>query len=116
MFWECCAVASFWELVSSTLTDMLGTVIHCSPAVMLLNDIQIPLPQKKVFLAGLTAAKKILALRWQPPHTLTHRHWMNTFLDTIVLEMSVARMHGASERTILQWSEALSMVKELLDH
>ena len=115
MFWECSAVASFWKLVSTTLSDMLGTVIPCTPAVMLLNNLQIPFPLKNVFLVGLTAAKKMLALRWQPPHTLTRKHWLNTFFDLTVLETSVARMHGASERTVLQWTEASNMIKVLLD-
>lgn len=50
----------FWELVSSTLTDMLGNVIPRSPVVMLLNDVRIPLLKKK---------SVVQLKRWQPPHT-----------------------------------------------
>ncbi len=47
-------------------------------------------------------------------NSLTHTQWLNTFLDVIYIEVPVARMHGANERTVTQWAGACDKVKELL--
>lgn len=115
MYWECPSVSAFWRLISSTLSDMLEINIPCSPTLLLLNDdstFDFSLQQKRTLWAGLTAAKKMLALRWQPPHTLPWRQWANSFLDIVMMERSVARMHGASKKTIQAWDAAYSLVKE----
>jgi len=46
---------------------------------------------KHTVLAGLTAAKKMIALRWKLPHSLSVKRWILTFLDVIFLELSPAR-------------------------
>ena len=118
MFWECPAVSSFWKLVSSTLSELLEVDIPCSPEILLLNDtslLNLSSTRTHTLLAGLTAAKKMLALRWKPPHTLTRAQWLQTFLSILYMEMSVARMHGASQKTIQTWASVAAMVKDLLE-
>lgn len=47
------------------------------PHILLLNDdstITLPFYQRKVFIAGATAAK-MLVLRWEPPHTFCTNKW-----------------------------------------
>lgn len=117
MVWECPAVACFWEVVKNTLSDLLSCDIPLSPLVLLLDDVsQLKLPklQKRIFLAGLTAAKKMIATRWKPPHTLTRRQWVLTFIDVAYLELSTARMHNAREETVELWNRAITDLKALL--
>lgn len=73
MIWECPGVANFWKMVQSELSLLMSTPIPLSPSVFILNDLsQLKLPKspRRVFLAGLTAAKKMLAVRWKLSHTL----------------------------------------------
>ncbi|TKS64932.1 LINE-1 retrotransposable element ORF1 protein [Collichthys lucidus] len=65
-----------------------------------------PREHRRVLWAGLTAAKKMLALRWQPPHSLAWQQWANSFLEIVLMEWSVARMHGASHKTLQGWEAA----------
>ena len=118
MYWECPDVASFWRLVSSTLSDLLEVDIPCSPKILLLNDtssLNLPSTRIRILLAGLTAAKRMLALRWKPPHALTRTQWSQSFLSILYMELSVARMHGASQKTIQTWTSAVAAVKNLLN-
>ena len=87
-----------------------------SPSLFLLNDVsQLSLNKtcKRIFFAGLTAAKKMIATRWKPPHTLTFRQWALTFLDIVYLELSIARLHGASEENINIWSVVADRLKNI---
>ena len=96
MFWECPHVFAFWRHICSTLSDMLEVNIPLSPTLLLLNDdssLELTLQQRRILWASLTAAKKMLALRWQPPHTLSWQRWANSFLDIVMMERSVARVH-----------------------
>jgi len=34
--------------------------------------------------------------------------WLASYLDEVNMELAIARIHGAKERTILSWSTALS--------
>jgi len=65
--------------------------------------------KKRIWLSGLTAAKKMLATRWKPSHTLSLHHWWNLLLDILALELSVARSHGAKGQAMRSWSEALKV-------
>lgn len=104
MFWECPNEFAFWR----HLCSMLEVNIPLSLTLLLLNDdsnLELSLQQRHILWAGLTAAKKMLALRWQPPHTLTWQQWANFFLDIVMMERSVARVHGASQNMKLTiWS------------
>ncbi len=57
-------------------------------------------PDKLILLTGITAAKKLLALHWKPPQKATKAHWMNTYIDTVNMELSV---HGARAGTTSSW-------------
>lgn len=79
-----------------------------------LSVINITKLKKRIVLVGLTAAKKLVSMRWKPPHSLSIRQWVFTFLDVIYLEMSTARVNGASEATINIWRETADSLKELI--
>ena len=116
-FWDCPEVNEFWRRVTTTLKDILELEISCGLRLLLLSNdssYTLSLTQKKLFFCGLTAAKKMLALRWKPPHSLAWTHWMHSFLDIANMELSVARLHGASKRTISAWLHAISKIKEHL--
>ncbi len=70
--------------------------------------------KKHVLLAGLTAAKQMIVLRWKPPRSLTIKHWLLTTLDVIYLEMSTARINGASEECLNTQRAAPDPLKDLL--
>lgn len=63
---------------------------------------------------GITAAKKMLVLRWKLPHTVTKTQWINAYLDIINTELSVARMDAARAGPISAWQEMADKIKELL--
>ena len=117
MFWECPNVNSFWNMVSEKLSQLFEVDITPSPSLLLLNDIsQLNLnsTRSRTFFAGLTAAKKMVATRWKPPHTLTFRQWALTFLDIIYLEQSIARLHGAKEENVVIWSNIADKLKHMI--
>uniref|UniRef100_A0AAR2IHE3 Reverse transcriptase domain-containing protein n=1 Tax=Pygocentrus nattereri TaxID=42514 RepID=A0AAR2IHE3_PYGNA len=117
MFWECPKVYKFWTKVSSTLSEILGTTIPMSPQLFLLNDdscCNLNSTEKKVWMAGTTVAKKLLALHWQPPHSLNQRKWILSCIDVVNLELSTARIHGAKEKTLMAWENAADMFTTLL--
>ena len=116
MFWECPNVSTFWSMVATKLSLLYQINITPSPSLFLLNDIsQLTLnsKHKRTFLAGLTAAKKMVAMRWKPPHNLTFRQWALTFLDIIYLEQSIARLHGAKEENVAIWSNVADKLKHM---
>lgn len=58
--------------------------IPCSPSVLLINDdflLNLSCAEKYVYLAELTAAKKMLALCWKPPHDPLVCHWTSLFMQ-----------------------------------
>lgn len=119
MSWECPNVFAFWRHLCSTLSGMLEVNIPLSPTLLLLNDgsdLEVSLQQRHLSPAALTAAKKTLALRWPPPHTLTWQQWANSFLDVAVMKRPVARVHGAGQKTLKAWDEAQSLVRERVPH
>lgn len=74
MYWECRDVNFFWDEVCATLSDVLGLTVPCSPTLLLLNDtasLNLTCISTHILLTGITAAKKMLALRWKPPHTVS---------------------------------------------
>lgn len=117
MMWECPEVTDLWSMIAEKLLTILSTAIRPSPSVLLLNDVSqlhLRAAQKHVFFSGLTAAKKLLALRWKPPHTLSFRQWALTFLDIVYLELSTARLHGEREDNGNKWSNIAEKIKEMV--
>ena len=103
MTWECPPVAQFWQGVAAELTALISETVPVTIPVLLLNDLsalRVPVCQKHVMLACLTAAKKIIAVRWKPSHTLTIRQWVLTFLDVTYMELSTARINEAKEAVV----------------
>ena len=75
--WECPGVFEFWGKVINTLTDILEIQFPMDPYVHLLNDdsnLDLTVKTRKVWLAGLTADKKIIAQRWKTPHDISKTH------------------------------------------
>ena len=86
-----------------------------SASSLLLNDLSLlstSVSQKRLLLAGLTAAKKLVATRWKHPDKLSVSNWILTFLDIIYLELSTARVIGLSESKIGLWVSAAIKLKE----
>lgn len=117
MYWCCPEVTTFWEMVSLTLTKLFDVLIPYCPKLFLLNDtsaLNLPSYHYPALFASLTAAKKMLALRWQPPHSLSRTHWLLSLLDILYMELSVARMHNAKQATITSWTSSIEKIKNLL--
>lgn len=115
MFWECPPVACFWNRISSQLSDLFSLTMPVSVTTFLPNDLsQLPTPgyQKRLILAGLTAAKKLVAMRWKHPDKLSVSKWILTFLDIIYLELSTTRVIGIKESKIGLWVSAAGKLKE----
>ena len=64
----------FWAKVASQLSDLTSVTIPVTVPVPLLNDLSgmgLSRAAGRLVLAGITAAKKLIALRWKPPHSLS---------------------------------------------
>lgn len=117
MFWECPPVNSFWKLVAANLSAMFETAVSHSPVTLILNDLSNARPtllKKRAILAGLTAAKKLVALRWKPLHSFSRRVWLLMYQDIVYLELSTARMHGAKEAMVEMWNSLSLKLKDML--
>ena len=89
MVWECLGVVVFWKNVCRVLSLILSKQIPYSPTVLLLNDssgLNLPAKLKRLFLAGLTAAKRLIPCRWKPPHSLSLKKWLLDFIDIAIME------------------------------
>lgn len=113
MFWECHGVQLFWSQVTKSLSKIPNKVVPCCPVLCLWNDnSQFPMSiHDKRWLSSLTAAKKMLVVH--TPHTLLLHYWWHLLLDLLTLELSVARSHGAKDKTLKSWSEAVTVVKSV---
>ena len=117
MMWECPGVLDFWGRVVAVITELLGMPIPCEPIPLLLNDdsqMTLNEKQRKLWLAGLTAAKKLIVQRWLPPHKLPTKQWLEFFHDVIMLELSTARVNKAKETTLGMWRGAAAEIEERL--
>ena len=104
--WECPPVKHFWYRIADTMSNITGHNIPPSPTVMLLNDLSdldLPIIYQRWLLLALTAAKRMLAQRWVPPHNISHDKWIKDTIDLANLEMSVARMHQAKPSNVNLW-------------
>lgn len=77
------------------MTDLTRIKLYpCSPHIPLLNDdsiIILPFYQKKVFLAGVTAAKTKKKVDFKVETSSFNFHWkFFLFLNVLVLELSIA--------------------------
>uniref|UniRef100_A0A8C6NVZ4 Reverse transcriptase domain-containing protein n=1 Tax=Nothobranchius furzeri TaxID=105023 RepID=A0A8C6NVZ4_NOTFU len=114
MFWECPPVMDFWRQVAGRLSALLGCSVPCLAGVLILNDfsqIKLKVAVQRVLLAGLTAAKKMVATRWKPPHCLSVYAWTTLFLDIAYLELSVARVHRAGSATVEAWRTVIDHLR-----
>ena len=95
------------------MSRVLGHDIPCSPTILLLNDftgLNLSMLHQRWFLVAITAAKRMVAQRWLPPHTLYRQQWVNAAIDLANLEMSVAHMHGARKQNISLWTSFIEAV------
>ena len=107
----------FFEICFYHCIYITGQEVSCCPQLLLLNDdssLELSYQERLILFAGLTAAKKMLALRWQPPHSLSHTQWLQSFLDIVYMEMSVGRMHGVKHQTIAAWASVPVKLKDML--
>jgi len=117
VLWECLDVQMFWVKVVDKVSDLIGRKLPLDPALLLLNDdsrFNISEVERKLRLAGMTAAKKIIFLRWRPPHQLSMKHWLQALLEAIYLEWSSARINNSKPRTLEMWKKAAEDVQTLL--
>ena len=117
MFWECPPVVRFWKEVSGKLADTFSLSLPVCPVVLLLNDLSLlpaPIYKKRIILAGITAAKKLISMRWKYPDKLNLNMWILTYLDIIYLEISTARVLGVKEANIAMWLSTADKLKESL--
>jgi len=116
MVWQCPEVNSFWHSISSILSSILKRPIPLSPCLFLLNDtssLNLTINNRRLLLAGLTAAKKMIVCRWKPPHTLLMSKWLSSYREIAQLELSTARLHFTKSFNIDCWLELLEIINEM---
>ena len=114
MVWDCAAVRTFWSAVADKLSKILGVHIPVTPKLLLLNDltgVELAIKHRRWLLAGLTAAKRMVAQRWKAPHLLPLHQWLAATVDIANLEMSVARRHGAKEANVKAWLSFIEAIQ-----
>lgn len=117
VLWVCPDVQRFWVKVVDKVSDLIGRKLPLEPALLLLNDdsrFNIAEVERKLWLASMTAAKKMIVLRWLPPHQLSIKHWLQALLEVIYLEWSSARINNSKSQTLQMWKKAAEDVKTLL--
>ena len=88
------------------LSEILGFHVPVAPKLLLLNDLtglELSIRHRRWLLAGLTAAKRMVAQRWKAPHLLPYHQWLASTVDIANMEMAVARRHGAKEANVKSW-------------
>ena len=106
--------STVWSQVTKYLSKILNKVVPCCPVLCLSNDnSQFPMSihDKRIWISD-HAAKEMLVVRWKPPHTLSLDHWWHLLLDILTLELLVAQSHGATDKTLKSWSEAIAETKK----
>lgn len=84
-------VSCFWSDVSTELSQFLSMTVPKTLPVFLLNELPflgILKLERRILLAGITAAKKLVATRWKPPSSLTKTQWFLTLTDILNLELA----------------------------
>ena len=79
IIWQSPEVNRFWK---NTLSDITGKVIPHSQNLLLLNDspsLQLNINDKRLLIAGLTAAKRMVVCRRKSPHALSVREWPSSY-------------------------------------
>ena len=118
MMWDCPPVALFWTKVASGMSRVLSVTVPLTVPALLLNDLSklnITKFKMRILLAGLIAAKKMVAVRWKPPNSLTFRHWVLASLDVVYLELSTARINRTNDTNANNWHPAVDSFKDLLE-
>lgn len=117
MFWECPVILDFCKRVAQTLSDLLAVKLPLSPALLLLGDnsnIVLNLQKRRLFMAGLTAAKKSILNGWFEPQCDRGSVWLSFYLSILILERSTAKLHGASTTTLNNWTKGIDFIKALI--
>ena len=113
MVWQCPEVNRFWHSVSSVMSSIIEGAIPHSQCLLLLNDtssLKLTVNSKRLLLAGLTAAKRMIAYRWKPPHELSMTEWLSSYRDIAQLELSTAHLHYAKTSNIDCWTKLLEKI------
>ena len=100
--------------MANKLSEVLGIHVPVTPKLLLLNDltgVELSIRHRRWLLAGLTAAKRMVAQRWKAPHLLPFHQWLTSTVDLANMEMSVARMHGAKEANVESWRSFTDALK-----
>lgn len=66
---------------------------------------------KHLLLAGLTAAKRLIACRWKPLHLLPLEKWLLDFIDITNMECWAANLPQPKPKNIFVWDEAVITLK-----
>lgn len=117
LVWQCPEGNRFWENVSNIMSSIIERAIPHSQCLLLLNDtsfLELTTNDRRHLLAGLTAAKRMVACRWKPPHALSVREWLSSYRDIAQLEFCTARLHYAKTQNIICWSKQLEKISVLL--
>lgn len=111
LVWQCPEVNRLWENISSILSVVMDRTVPCSTSLLLLHDIsslKLTINNSRLLLAGLTAAKRMIACCWKPPHTLSIKEWLSSYKDIAQLELTTAQLHSAKIQNISCWSNLVN--------
>ena len=117
MTWDCPEVNRFWWKVTGILSTLMDKTIPCSQPLLLLNDtstIKLSINDRRILLAGLTAAKKLIVCRWKPPHLLSVKEWLRSYREIAQLELSTSRLRHVNSENILYWTNLLEKINCLI--
>ncbi|KAL2081000.1 hypothetical protein ACEWY4_022853 [Coilia grayii] len=117
MFWECTPIQEFWTEVLCVLSELLDINIQPNPCLCLLNvdsQLSLTLTQRKLLMAGFTAAKKAILKHWYLPSLPLKEYWLSSYQYVLALECTTARLNKAKPRTVQAWSSMLQSIQDIL--
>lgn len=107
----------FWRSVISLLSSVIGKTLPFTPNLILLNDdsdCHLSVSNRRILLAGITAVKRMVAIRWKQHDILNTPQWLISVVDILNLEISVARIHGAKQMNVAVLEKGRETIKTLL--
>lgn len=75
--WECPRVQDYWHGVASTISEVTGSVLDCSPMVMLLGYVErVNVASRRLTAMMLVLARRRLAVHWGDPRSPSIGDWL----------------------------------------
>lgn len=116
MVWACAKVRSFWDKVTQLLGEIMGTTVHCDPALCLLNytsEGNWSKRDRQILTTGYMTAKRTIATNWKDADKLMERQWLCSFLETISMEGAASTLSELYNEERQVWKDIMDTIRRI---